>query len=231
MKKILTVLAILTLIVGAVFAEGAEGEKTTPTATKSRVTIESTVEEKQPAFVLKAGLKDTNEESANFGKVTYGTTGKSVGESAEETFDGTVLKTGIPSIADSDIEVYFQIMQTGSAGLETDSGKKFARYKKVVNFNVKVGDLICDQQDGTKYRISGEASESKAADDIANPNKDNVYTLKNFASANHQNYSATYNGKVYDDQEIATFKATWEKDNYAPNGTYKADITLTYTIS
>ena len=208
MKKILTVLLVLTLVVGAVFAD------------KSRVTIESEVAEKQPAYVLKAGLTQG----------TYGTTGVAA-TTAEESFDGAVLATGVPSIADGNVVVYFQILQTGSAGKDEDTNKTFARYKDVVIVNVSIGDLICEQQDGTLYRIPGAPSYGTDSADITKPKAASIKILKNFASANSYNYSATYNGKVYDDKEIATFTATWEKDEYAPNGTYKADITLTYTIS
>lgn len=216
MKKLIVILSIMLIVVGAVFAED-------PQPTSQRLTLQSDVAEKKPAFKFQ-GSEDTK----------YETNGAVV-TTDHGSFDGNLITT-TKSIADADITLNFRILQTGSAGV-SDS-KTYARYKGVVTFTVEVGALTqqapfaegeeaatvngaIDESSlvaGTvgKYSASVNGSSSEVFNKITNT----VNTAKN-------GFNAAYNGKVLDDQVIGTFSATWKRNETLPNGTYKADITLT----
>lgn len=212
MKKLITILAIMLVVVGAVFAED-------PQPTNQRLTLQSDVSEKKPAFKFQGSEDDK-----------YGTDGKVV-TSAQGSWDGTLI-TSAKSIADADITLNFRILQTGSAG-ESDS-TTYARYKGVVTFAVEVGDLTQQAPlaantsaatvEGTLGTLTvGTVGKYDASVNGSTTEVSNKITL----STTSNGFSAAYNGKVKDDQVIGTFSATWKKDETLPNGTYKADITLT----
>ena len=229
MKKILTVLLVLTMVVGAVFA----AEET------NRITLKSDVNEVAPKFNL-------------YGSLTSYSDANKVAGSTGAAFSGTELKpTTNVSIADNDITAYFTITQVNT---DTDSkSNKYARYKGEIEFEIVVGAFTEQPAAGAtltspatvdghitevKCVKTGEIAQStyNGADGTAASGTTPV-TLTNAVSSdiseaiddNTASVKASYNGKVVN-QDVARFTAKWYHKDTLPNATYKADVTITYTV-
>ena len=173
-------------------------------AQELKIVLDSVVDKVVPTFKLEGTMDDFTSD------VSTAT------ESAQSTLDSNL------SIASSDITAHFRVSQSGEA-----------RYKGLVTLDISVGDLVEQTTDETKASVSG------AVNNIANgvitqysskhggttENVDNKVSLGKTASA----LKATFNGKSVD-QIIGTFDAKWLQDDRVPNGTYMADIKVSYII-
>ena len=89
MKKVLVILAVLILVVSAVFAEETQ-----------LIKVKTIVETKNPSFILRAGLSSDSFDQA------------STGDDAANTLGWETVEK---SIQKENIEVYFQLVQKGLA--------------------------------------------------------------------------------------------------------------------
>ena len=217
MKKLIAILAVLIVLAGAVFAtEGTVNEGT------QRITLKSEVEEKLPNFLLKGSLTSYAAIETAATSATNGT-----------AFSGGALNSD-DSIADTDITAYFIISQNASKAASNAADSDYARTQKTISFTFEIGALT---QQGvpsgkTAKTIPGTlvsaqkgtaGSYTVGSNDTASTH-DNLIELDYDSTA--QKFTAVYNGRVQNGQEIGRFTAKWNKDVTAPNGTYKADITV-----
>ena len=202
MKKIISVLLIVLVFASAVFA----------TTDSEKITIKTSVDDLIPNFVLVAGLSKEN----------YGTIGSS---DDSGSFDDAVIEEGVPAINEADVVIYFKVLQKG-----------FARYKKNVEIKFSVGDLVLTKTDN-QYRVAGIISDVTAEQPLLGyfereNKKENIANSVSVIPGNdNKSVIAKYNGLVSEDQPIATFIATWQKDVLAPNGTYMASVKMEYLVN
>ena len=134
------------------------------------------------------------------------------------------------SIADG-ISADFAIWQEGEAN-------GYSNYKETtVELTVTCGAFVGKAGTGTEGYASATPKASALVNgatkkDIADPTKD-ALTYDTFTGANTDTvvFKPKYHGKRVNDQEIATFTATWDAEPNLPFGDYTANITLSYTAN
>ena len=132
------------------------------------------------------------------------------------------------SIADG-ISANFAIWQEG----ETNG---YSNYKATaVELTVTCGAFVGKTGTGTEGYSSAAPKASALANGETQKDDKNANTLTygEFSGANSDTvkFYPTYHGKRVDDQEIATFTATWDAAPSLPFGDYTANITLSYTAN
>lgn len=226
MKKALTILAVLILVVGAVFAE------------TQRLTLKSDVGNVPPEFILRGS--ETESDVA----LTPAQNADPVDATNGAEFAGGAIESDL-SIADSDITVYFGIFQVNDNATVSEgvTSPGYARYNKYVDLAVNVGALTEQNPiDAAHPRTVAGSIMTKTMDPAQTYTgmQDGVSTtLTSLISTTNDGtvgkgtttttFRATYTGKVAN-QRVAAFSAKWLQDATLPNGTYKADITLTYSV-
>ena len=190
MKKVIAILAVLMLVAGAVFAA-------------TTIKVQSKVISDDPVFLLRAGLNPNSYNTAISGDETRDVIGWSVlGK----------------SIKDDNIEVFFQIIQSGKAGKENQQFKLNVSATKMIQVKTVDGDALPATK--TPYEASqGIISEETAKDAT------NVTVSKTAAGE----FRALYSGRVEDNTPLATFKVVWAQDDDAEEGIYEATVKLEVT--
>ena len=226
MKKLIAILAIMIVLVGAVFA--TDPVDTTPDGATQRVTIKSTVGRKDPTFLLK-GLKDagtfTNTGAQDAADVVDATTGNA---SAAGSYDGTLL-TSAKDISQDDVVASFGVFQTA------DAKNKFA-----YSFTISATHLI------QVTDANGDAPTTPY--DAATPEFSNLGNTAWYASsttgisagtssvdaASGITASVTFDGLATISADTTnpklTFTVTWPKNRMAVAGDYEADVTMVLTV-
>ncbi len=215
MKKVIAILMVLAIVAGAAFATDPEVN----TGLK-KIVLTSTVDEIIPQFVFKGTMNSD-----------YSTEAVSVTDTTATELDSEL------SIADSDIQAYFIILQNAAKDKDNNASD-YARYNKNISFAFAIGDLI-EQNPGenrTAKQVAGNlvANSAVAAEagtytgSQANESKTLTNAITN--TLDGLTFTAKYNGRVDNGQEIGRFSAIWYKDSSLPNGEYKADITVTITV-
>lgn len=215
MKKLIAILVVMIVLAGVVFADG----NGTVNAGTQRITLKSDVEERLPNFLLQGSMTD------------YETALVNANEGA--AFAGTELDSE-KSIADENIVAYFVIIQNASKKFSDGSASDYARTQKTITFTFAIGNLT-QQGVQTPKVINGalvaQSAVAAAAGTYEVENDANSpYTNLITNSVEGQTFTARYNGRVQNGQEIGRFAAQWNKDITAPNGTYKADITVLIAV-
>ena len=229
MKKLITILAIMIVLVGAVFAEETVNEG------KQRITLETDVKESVPQFVFQGSLTGYDADDLETALSVADTSAE--GSNNGKLLTSDALKTN-KSIADANILVYFIIKQNAAKFVDgTTPAPTYARTQKTIEFSYVIGDLVQQAPENapstwTAKRIPGHlvaSSATKAAAGnftVGSTQYDNQ--IENAVS--EQTFTAVYNGRVENGQEIGRFQAQWDQDPTVPNGVYKADITLTIAV-
>ena len=222
MKKLIAILVVMIVLIGAVFA--ADSQSLTVTA---NIAVET------PAFVLKGGASDG----------TYDKTAAvdSAPAAQEYSYEQIALNG---SIIANNLTAYFQVLQSSKANLSktfnfsvtasklvrrghlASSAEVTAALAADPNSTLAVNDLVSD---GRSYTINKSVTISTAAKVSASENTYLAITPNTSSTA--AEFSATYSGYVNATAAsmlpLATFSVTWEKDEAAMDGFYCADVTLT----
>ena len=218
MKKAITILAVLIVLVGAVFADAPAGET-------QKITIQSTVERKDPQFLLK-GVAGANQS----GFTT---------EAAKTTteYEGTKLASGV-DISQEDVVASFALYQTAAAK------NRFA-----YTFTISATKLV-QREDAEGTPVSGQNAYTTANAPVFSELNDNWYASENEGANGIASGSAsltltegvatgvsanvTFNGKATvpanNNTPKMAFTVTWDDDRLAPAGLYEADVTMVYTV-
>ena len=228
MKKLIAILAIAIVLVGAVFADPVN---TTPDGATQRITIKSTVERKDPTFLLK-GLEDAASfTNAGAQGATTIVADQTTGElSAAGSHDGTLLTSG-KDISQDNVVASFGIFQTA------DAKNRFA-----YTFAVSATHLIqVTDADGNDVAAAN-------AYDASTPEFSNLGNTAWYASsttgisaataslnaATGISASVTFDGLAVITADTTnpklTFTVTWPQNKFAVAGDYEADVTMTLTV-
>ena len=183
MKKLFTILAIMIVLVGAVFADNGD-----------KLNLVSDVAKILPVIKIKA----TNSSST---EVVGAATAADVATGKD--------------IAEENIVWTFTIYQDNTA-----NSKTYARYNKPVEISLTLGSFT-----GETTKI--EANDSPVVTSVAPGTAATKLALAK--DQTEKKLVATYTGKV-DNQVLGTFTCTWTKDETLPDDTYKALVTLNYTV-
>lgn len=224
MKKVLTILMVLALVAGFAFAVDS-----TVNYGDQRLTVTSTVGEIVPQFTLKGSLTSYD----------AGLQAADVVESAHGSLDGKEMASD-KSIAEENIQLYCIIYQSSAKVTKTGAAADAARYDKPVYFTIQIGNLVRQLEEGdtTQASVPGHivtGSATPAAPASATNMRENqainnsVNSILNTYANNK--FTATYSGRVENDQEIGRFTAEWYKDTTLPDGTYKADVTVSISAT
>ena len=221
MKKILTVLLVLTIVVGAVFA-----------ADTKKIEVKTSVDGNDPAFKLYASESDISATTATL-------TG----------LDASTL-TSTKKISENTITVYFKVKQVAvgnyarckySFDIDVAVGAltQAAADVKTGEDPAKVAAHIisfaqADVAENTVYSGQGSNGTETKSENVKNKlefdKNSGTYSDNATAKTSSANIKLKYNGLVLD-QDIANFKVCWYRDETLPNGNYAADVTITYTIA
>ena len=218
MKKLIAILAIAIVLVGAVFA-----------ADNDKLTITSKVAPHAPGFRLYGG--ETSSAAADI--LAVASPADAVGTQGEE---GYVPATGwIASTKDislEDITVYCRLNQYSPNG---DYSSTKSKFKGVATIRVTATALTATVG-GTVYSTNGVAN-AVSESDVTIPNngisaKAIVREQSNGGYANDTvKVTLTYDGKTVQDSAVyADFSFKWTKSDDLPPATYSANITMRYTV-
>ena len=216
MKKLITILTIMIVLVGAVFA-------TNPleTGDKAQLTVNAEVKLQYPIFSLQATAWGT------YGQGTNGDLGSAdVMVNDENPLTPQTVKIGDDVLTEHDATITFTINQTN-----------LSRVKGTYTLSVSAGNLVIDQitkQDGTKQDATeAEQTANKFVVSAAPTISGNTVTNTTMNTSTAGQIAITYNGKKVGSSSavtpLATFSYTWTHDENAAAGDYKADVTLTIT--
>ena len=202
MKKVLTILVVLTLVAGFAFADAPAP---TPSIVQPKVTLTTSIGEIAPAFKLYYN---------NGSKLLTGT----------QTANGSITTTGITA--------NFEIWQEGEVDNKTYSNYGIAAGTAVSLTVTCGAFEGTDTGKNTGYASATPKASALAngATQKDAQNADTL-TYGAFAgdNTNEVTFQPTYHGKRVNDQKIASFTATWAADSSLPFGNYEADITLAFT--
>lgn len=217
MKKAITILAILAIVVCAVFAEN--DPEVRPNGAE-RITVITKVDREIPILKLVGSLSDafTNAEDSNTvkqegfpneGDVTPATVADITGNAN----NGGELDATSKDISHEDVKAYFKVTSTA------------ARCDFVYTITVTATNLKSTTQ-GVTYEIPAGYAFAHQAAGTELPAK-----LAVEAGGDNESFTATatYTGETAA-ATIGTFDITWAKDIHAPEATYKADVTMTYSV-
>ena len=218
MKKLIAIMTIAIVLVGAVFADEAAANANG----SAQITIQTCINEQFPAYKLKATGVTTGSLSGENGA------GSESAVAASNPTKGLVTVT-TDYLLDHDATVNFSIIQT-----------KKSITIHVYNIGVTASDLVMTKKsDGSNYTPATANTydeEHKFVCSTPNPaiNTGNiahaVVSGTNAGTATQGGAGAivTYDGqKVAADVTIATFSCSWTQQEKAAAGTYEATVTLT----
>lgn len=218
MKKLIAILTIAIVLVGAVFA-----------ASGDNLTINAKVAPHAPGFRLYGG--ETSSAAADV--LAVETPAAAVGTQGEEGYvpaAGWIAST--KDISLQDITVYCRVKQYSPNGDYTATKSKF---KGVATIKVTATALKATVGN-TEYSTNGVANEV-AASDVTIPN--NGISAKAIAreqsTGGYANdtvkITLTYDGKTVQDSDVyADFSFKWTASDNLPPATYSANITMSYTV-
>ena len=211
MKKVLTILVILTIIVGAAFA-----------STEEKIVLTSDSAKYEPVLLLQSIGGSGSESGSKAGDKT--------GNDAFSSSAGTEIATGL-DIAAEDITWNVEIYQDG--GKKGTAEKDYAKMKGTVTLDVTASAFTMTADNVTYTEKDAPTVTRSSIETVVAGNKrtegaTSVPTLV-IATNGTTGVKLTYKGKVID-QKIASYSIKWTADDTLPDGTYKADVKLTYTV-
>jgi len=218
MKKAITILAVLIVLVSAVFADAPAGET-------QKITIQSTVARKDPQFLLK-GVAGADQS----GFTT---------EAAKTTteYEGTELDSGV-DISQEAVVASFALYQTAAAKNRfaytfTISATKLVQREDAEHrepaqpYTTANAPVFSELDDDNWYAPAGEGQANNGI-------TSGTASLKlTEGVATGVSADVTFNGKATvaaSNTPKLAFTVTWADDKAAPAGLYEADVTMTYTV-
>ena len=208
MKKLIAVLAIAIVLVGAVFAEETSG----------KLVLSSTVGQVKPEFKITTSDK-SGEQGASVSKT--GTTG------------GVTVLTG-KDITEEPIEWTFEVLQKGEADSKEYSRYKGSVTLTIAlsKFTGTVNGATATQAEDP-YVKSVVAGDDVDDGQVAGGR---LHIVAGSANATSTTLTLTYGGKKVNDQVVGTIVGYWTKDENLPTNPtgvdtiYTANVTLTYEV-
>ena len=217
MKKLIAILTIAIVLVGAVFAADTAG-----------LTISVEVPEYVPTFKL--GTSDTTNVTTQFfdavvteDSVSY--TAGSLNDTAASTLanatSNLVVRFGI-----------FQVKPTNSAYIKTEHKYTFTADASDLILNVTTNNVTAPKEGA----LANEKFTKNAVSNITGASTKPAATYATVTDGNGTvQFSIDYLGVKYipatDEVEIGNFTVTWNSNDTAVPGTYTANIWLTMTTS
>ena len=240
MKKVFAIIAIMVVLVGAVFAETATNPApSTGAATLKVVTLVSTFE---PYFKLVSYSTGTTVASDSGNLQSDTTAAPSVGIMAPATTtDGSPTDKYHVIDANTLIDSEAQHTTVSFAVIQTRASKSYKTYTlsatstpltMVKKYN-NVGALVELGPDDpipstTNHRVF--AAENATVDNFAAGSAISAANELTSSGAGTSTFSVTYGGAlVAADVQIATFSCSWTNDSQGVPGQYEADVILTVT--
>ena len=203
MKKLITILAIMIVLVGAVFADTAN--------------LLVTTEVTEVAQTFKLNLKEV---ATGNNKATFSdSAAESVVESTPTTDDATITTNDMLT---KDATVTFNVLQT-----TTDARKTISYTLSAVVEDLTLYELP-DHTTPTNAQITANkfAADTPLARTITAVDHSEYYTHGDAGTSVAVNFLGT---PVPANTEIATFTCTWTHNANAIPGFYRANVTLTIT--
>lgn len=223
MKKVLTILVVLALVVGAVFADP------NPNSEVHKITLKSTIGEVLPVFQLTreafTGVK-TNGDAINTAEETTNT--------AETQIDG-ITENGVRYSTTAYAEYEMAELEVGDLsknGIEVDFTVKVsnaAKSLKTFLLTFEAGDFTVSRSSVENDTKNGKqpASAHAATENTALTKAHGVTT-----SASGDVLTAVFNGTTLsaNGTMLGTYHVEYEGDSTIDPGEYTADIVLTITV-
>ena len=214
MKKLISILAIMVVLVGSVFAD-VNGQTSNGTAV---IDIKATIAESHPTFQLKAKTITTQATGEN-GDILISTVANDSPTHGKVTIATDHLLT-------ANAVIVFAIEQNNSSRSTANYTLGVAATNLTLDNYATVGASTLEADEYFEVALSGLT----AADGYGSTSTNGVKITPATGS-----FAADYDGKVVDGSttavELATFTATWTKKPNAVAGNYSATVTLTITAT
>ncbi len=208
MKKAITILAVLIVLVSAVFA-GA------PAAiSNQRLTITSTVDRKDPTFKLISGSVVSSDVDTTAGSYD----GAAVDSAQDISSQDVVVPFGIKQTTDARNNYQYTFTVTAT----TFTGDSTA-YSTTGTITYGIGTVGTGLSAFVPAAGGNDASGNEGIESVTNQLE---------TSTNNFTYVIKYSGTetVAANSTLVTFPITWGRDRVAETDTYKADVTMTIAI-
>ena len=210
MKKLIAILTIAIVLVGAVFA-GANDLSGAAT-----ITVTTCVARSLPEFKLAA--------SSSAISTTVPSIADDLTDPADGSLGGTEFDATGTDISVDNLLVYFGIYQTNQANVREEYTLTASATPL---YRMNTAGTAKETEEGKAHSIPvatfSNTTEAEVADTVTGHN------LIALSAAGHV-LTVEYTGKVGTDDTdllLGTFSVQWNKDVEAPEGTYKADVVLT----
>ena len=225
MKKVFAIIAILVVLVGAVFAVENEINQT------STITVKTLVQRSLPEFKLVGSLTATAGEPT--GTITTVATHNNPQTTA---YEGDAVDAEAIDISIDDITVYFAIYQSNMANVRASYNLAYTAGKLV---KMSAQNSSTPDNSNNAYTINpsgtiganGTAVITTAIE--ANDEENETYLALDDTTDLVAAYTGRVNqpaqGQSVSDLLLGTFSVTWLKDVEAKDGYYRADVVLAVT--
>ena len=227
MKKLIAILAIALVIIGAVFADPAVA----PSVGTANVKIVTLVGEVEPEFKLTTNSSDSGDLVAD--PVIVGTmAAPTASDEAVGDAYHVIAKNSLVSSTETETSVIFYVLQTNDCKSYktytfTAAAEDLIMVKAYNNAGVLVAyDYEHAEEEDQLHRHF--AVDSKAVGTFADADA-KFSALKDGSSASA--YKITYTGDQVTAGTVASFVCTWTNDVHAVPGQYEANIRLTVTAN
>ncbi len=204
MKKVITILAIMMILVGSVFADTVPAGSGSNGTASLDVTI--AISAQYPTFQLKSGSATDN-----------------VASTHEANYDPADVALTADSLLSDDQPVSFDIVQLTRSSAT-------AKYWLTVTATDMV--LVKDASGATISTLSDASIQSftvKSATPTVSAPETAITGIDNTGTSGNKLVAAYDGTTVAANTTIGSFTATWKKNANAVSGSYKATVTLTVT--
>ena len=226
MKKLIAILTIAIVLVGAVFADPAPVNGSDSNGSAA-IDVKCVIGEQHPTFQLLAKTITTQATGDN-GDVLFSDV------AAENPTKGQVTLT-TNYLLDASANIVFAVMQTNKSRSTANYTLGISATDLKLDNYAAVGTENLDTDEFFAVTLSEVAAASSYGASSTNGLKITPASVSTANGTSSSSYAADYDGKVIDgsttDVEIATFKATWAQKANAVAGSYSATVTLTITAT
>ena len=165
------------------------------------------------------------------GSTTNPATPDKTGTDAYSSSTGNEIDTKL-DIAAEDITWNFDVWQNG--GKKGEESKTYAKMKGSVELDVTASAFTMTANSVTYTEKDAPTVARSSIETVSSSNErtEGATTVPTLVIATNgdSGVKLTYKGKVVN-QKIASYTIVWTKDESLPDGTYKADVTLSYTVN
>jgi hypothetical protein len=222
MKKLITVLAILVVLVGAVFA--ANSEDAAAAAGTSKIQVSAKIKEAVPVFQL--ATNDSTDLTAD--KTATKETAEKPTASVVETVARDTLAAG------SDLTISFKLNQVAKANLKANYTIEVSADPLLLTTNSDGTPFSGTQSDVQKFLCDTPAPAISAHADYKASDAENAAVVLDLGVDTSASNKLTleYTGKgqlnatTTAPVELGTFDVKWKGNANAVAGTYTADVTM-----